>query len=244
MSLPASNGDRGAVRSRWTEGLGAEIQFWGDWIESRGLEWQAEFRDRLDPHRPLQPHLRGLIDVPPGSTIRILDVGSGPLTNLGKKWDDRRIEIVAADPLADEYNRSMEAAGIVPLVRPVRVEAERLTEVFAEGAFDLSHALNCLDHCHDPVEAIRQMLLVTRPGAWVQLDHAVNEAVRQSYTGLHQWNLCIEDGRLICWRPGVRVDVCEAVRDLTRETRIVPRSDWVSVGFRRGGATNPGCTRS
>jgi SAM-dependent methyltransferase len=225
-----------SVQETWKKGLPSEVNFWQQWIDSKGLRWPDEFKSRLDPDRPLQEHLRPLLNVPEGLSIRILDVGAGPLTRLGKTWGDRRIEILPVDPLADEYNKAMDAAGISPLVRTRRGEAEHLTDILPRSFFDLSYAINCLDHCYDALEAIRQMLLVTRPGAFVHLDHAVNEAEKQMYHGLHQWNFCIEDGHLICWRPDLRIDVGERLADLIEETRIRPTPNWVSVSFKRRSA--------
>lgn len=225
------------VRQAWQSGLSEEINFWSYWISSKGWEWPADFANRLDPSLPLQDNLRSMIDVPAGLTIRILDVGSGPLTLLGKKWEGRTVEILAVDPLADEYDAMMAGAGVKPLVRARRGEAERLTELCPECFFDLSYAANCLDHCYDALGAIRQMLLVTRPGAFVHLEHAVNEAVTQKYIGLHQWNFCAEDGRFIIWRPDARIDATEALSDLASDIRVTAQSNWISVSIRRRSVT-------
>lgn len=221
------------VHKLWKDGLSWEMQFWGDWIQTRGLDWPDEFRARLDPECPFQPHLRPFLNVPADLTARVLDVGSGPLTKIGKKWDSRKIEIVAVDPLADDYNAALQRIGVTPLVTTRRGEAERLTDLFPHAFFDLVSAVNCIDHSYDAVAAIRQMLLVTRPGAFVDLGHSINEAETQKYTGLHQWNFAGENGRFIVWRPGVRIDVLDQVAELVGEARVNASDNWIAVQLRR-----------
>lgn len=224
------------MKAAWTSGLPAEVQFWEDFIRTRGLDWPHDFRDRLNPDLPFPPHLRARLvpEPPPGSVIRVLDVGSGPLTTLGTRWEGRTVELVPIDPLADRYNELLDQAGITPPNRTRHGEAERLTEYFPEGHFDLAHAVNSLDHSYNPLESIRQMLLVVKPGAYVQLEHAADEAETQKYDGLHQWNFRIESGRLVIWRPGERLDVGAELGGLVSVVSINnAHPTWVSAGLRR-----------
>lgn len=223
---------RWTARARWRRGLGDEVDFWSKWLGSRGLDWREDFRNRLDPALPLQPKLQDLIGAPEGATVRLLDVGAGPLTALGKVWPGRTIEISAVDPLADEYDRILDKHGIIPPVRTVKGEGERLTELFPRDHFDAAYAKNCLDHCYDPLAAIRRMLTVVKEGGIAQLEHATNEAEHENYTGLHQWNFCAEDGRFMIWRPGTRIDVETELAgnvDLT----LRAHDTWIVVTIRK-----------
>lgn len=224
------------MRAAWNRGLPHEVQFWQDFIRTRGLDWPDNFRDRLNPDLPFPPHLRArLMPHPPeGAVIRVLDIGPGPFTTIGTKWEGRTIEIVPIDPLADRYNELLDQAGITPPVRTRQGEAEHLTEYFPEASFDLAHAVNSLDHCYNPIEAIRQMLLMVKPGAFVQLEHATDEAETQKYDGLHQWNFRDEGGRLIIWRPGTRLDAAAALAPLISAVIMTSsQPTWTSVGLRR-----------
>src|SRR4051812_15699653 len=67
----------------WRRGLDEEVDHWRRYLASEGDEWPDEYRARLDPATPLQPELTSLVRVADGSTVRVLDVGAGPMTILG-----------------------------------------------------------------------------------------------------------------------------------------------------------------
>jgi len=177
--------------------LKGEVEFWRNWLSTKGMYWPDDFRARLDPDRPLGGHLAPYVDRVDAADVRILDVGSGPLTKLGKTHPSKRLEITATDLLADDYDRLLAELGVVPPVRTIYADAERLVERFGDGAFDIVHAQNCIDHTADPHRAIEQMVAVTKPGGWVVLYHAENEGQREQYNQLHQWNFTCEQGAFV-----------------------------------------------
>jgi SAM-dependent methyltransferase len=177
--------------------LKGEVEFWRKWLTTKGMYWPDDYRARLDPARKLDGHLAAYVDRVDGDHVRILDVGSGPLTKLGKTHASKRLEITATDLLANDYDRLLAELGVVPPVRTVYADAERLVERFGADAFDVVHAQNCIDHTADPHRAIEQMVAVTRPGGWVVLYHAENEGQREQYNQLHQWNFTCEDGAFV-----------------------------------------------
>ena len=182
-----------------------ELSFWEKALADGGRDWNPdEFRLRTDFDLPLQDELRDLISAAPGTTVRILDVGSGPLTRVGRRWPGRDVRITAADPLAEHYHALLRRLGIVPPVPTTFAHGERLLETFPPSQFDLAYASNALDHTYDPLKAIEQMLAVTRPGGCVYLWHFANEGKHNCYKGLHQWNLdtvgndfIISDGKIV-----------------------------------------------
>jgi SAM-dependent methyltransferase len=193
----------GFLDTDWRDNLPHELQFW-DWaLKDNGKNWdRVEWANATDPNMDLQADLKALIPAGEGARVRILDVGSGPLTRVGKRWPGRVIEIVPADPLAEEYKMLLSRHSITPLVPPVAAHGEKLLEVFGENSFDLAYASNSLDHSYDPLLVIRQMLATVKPGHYVYLWHVANEGLRENYVGLHQWNfnirgsdLVIDDGR-------------------------------------------------
>lgn len=46
-------------------------------------------------------------------------------------------------------------------------DANHLTEYFDLEFFDCVHSSQCLEHLHDPIDALRQMLEITKPGGYV-----------------------------------------------------------------------------
>jgi len=195
----------GLLKGDWQNDLQAELQFW-DWaLKNQGRNWdQGEWRNCTNPNLELQAELKALIPSEHGSSIRILDVGSGPLTRVGKVWAGRTVEIVPTDPLADQYNALLAKHQIRPLVASVFAHGEKLSEKFAANSFDLAYASNSLDHTYDPLLVIEQMLAVVKPARYVYLWHVANEGARECYIGLHQWNfdivksdLVVGDGRKV-----------------------------------------------
>jgi SAM-dependent methyltransferase len=177
--------------------LEEEIQFWRDWFQTGGSEWPWEYRDRLDTELPIQPHVATYIDRLPAERVRILDVGAGPLTALGKRHAPKQLEIVATDLLAPEYDRLFAELGDEPPLRTVYADAARLVEQFGRDAFDVVHGQNCVDHTIDPLQAIDQMVAITKPGGYVVLYHAENEGLHERYTQLHQWDFTCKDGSFV-----------------------------------------------
>jgi len=228
MTLP----DVPDLRETWKRGLPQEIAFWRMVFETGGPRPDV-WRLKTDPHTPLQPWITRRLDAPEGSEVHLLDVGSGPLTLLGKVWPGRTVRITATDVLADEYNALIDEFGVQTPVRPIHCETERLTERFDPDTFDLVYAKNCIDHCYDPILCLTQMLLVVKPGCFVHLQHALNEGEQRSYNQLHQWNLCEREGRFIIWRPDYEVDVSTLLGDRAQIHVEMPSPSWINVDLRK-----------
>jgi SAM-dependent methyltransferase len=145
---------------------------------------------------------------------KILDVGAGPLTILGKIYKGQRLDITAVDALGDEYADLLAKHGITPAIRTQTLESEKLTERFEQNTFDISYAENTLDHSYDPVLAIDQMLAVTKGGGAVVLIHSPNEGSEAAYLGLHQWNFKDVNGDFVISSPcRPTVNISNSLRD-------------------------------
>ena len=131
-------------------------------------------------------------DAEKGQTqFRVLDVGAGPLSMMGyalPSMPGARLELVPTDPLGDTYAKALLKAGVIPLVAVRTIMAEDLSKVFSECSqendnwarcFDLLTSRNALDHAKDPVECIRQMVRVTKPGHTIMQDHRQYERGRE-----------------------------------------------------------------
>jgi SAM-dependent methyltransferase len=186
----------------WKMSLPSEVRFWDDYIRTRGqcCEAAAEFSFRMSPDSELQPWLQELLPPPAEGVLKILDVGAGPLTWIGKKWGARTIQIHALDPLAAAYNKILDHYALNPPVRTAAVAGEDLPAVFPAASFDLVFARNSLDHSYNAPQVIKNMVAATKSGGVVFLWHAQNEGERYNYQGLHQWNFRKENDALIVWR--------------------------------------------
>lgn len=189
LRLPISS------KLRWKFNISSEIRFWDDCIRTNGLIWTEEFSLRLDPNLPLQDEIAKLL--PLKNEVTILDVGAGPLTYIGKTYNSVKLNIIAVDPLAEEYDKILSTYSLVPIIHTDKLNAEELTERFAENSFDLVFARNCIDHSFSPENAILEMLKVVKEGCYVLLMHRPNEAEQENWRGLHQWNFSMVDNDLI-----------------------------------------------
>jgi len=201
---------------RWRYGLRAERNFWQQWVGDQGGAYAAEYQQRMDPNASIDDEFMSpRVARVPTERVRILDVGAGPATTVGKTYPGKIIELTAVDPLADHYAKALNAHGVVPPVSTELCAGEELTAHFERGSFDIVHARNSLDHAYDPLLVIREMLEVTRGGGSVLLFHGRNEAEKERYLGLHQWNFEIEqDGRLVLWGRDARYDIAAELAGL------------------------------
>jgi SAM-dependent methyltransferase len=213
-------------RVLWESGMPHEAQWWRSWMKRTFPQHDAENRklalqhEHLDPELPLQERIVEHLSVPQGEEVSILDVGAGPMTRLGKKWDGRTVEITAIDPLADYYNRQLNKLGVTPLVRTQPGEVERLTDHFPMNHFDLVYMHNALDHSYDPLKGIQQMLEVVKPGSYVLLEHFINEAETTGYHGLHQWNFRADGDHFVIWNRETHYSVNNVLGDEAQTTVV------------------------
>lgn len=220
----------------WQRGLPAEVGFWEEYFRTEGRQFPDGYRERRDPDGPISDELLlWALDRTSSDPVRILDVGSGPLTAVGRRDPrdpDRQIEIVATDPLADEYDRLLARAGITPPVRSQRCRGEEIVDTFGAGRFDIAHARNSVDHSADPLAVIRNMVTAVGPGGSVVLHHYRREGEKARYETLHQWNFDLEQGRLTIWGRRRRFDVASELGNgiavLTR-TESIAGQEWVQA---------------
>src|SRR5215207_4332529 len=219
----------------WEAGKISEVEWWREWLAAKGQTWRpGEYASALDPQQPLQDYVIECLDAPPGAAVSILDVGAGPLTKLGKRWEGRTVRITAVDPLAAEYRRLLDEFGITPLVQTQPGEVERLADFFPANHFDLVYMQNALDHSYDPLLGIRQMLEVVKPGGYVLLHHFLDEAENASYDGLHQWNFRAEDDHFMLWNCQKRLSLNDALGDVAQVTVSQSEADAEERGVIKG----------
>ena len=215
----------------WRRSKASEVDFWAGWLAGApGTEQWASDRDsRLAPETEVwDPLVRAELERSPADEISILDVGAGPVTNLGFRYPGKKITIVATDPLADEYERLLRDAGLEPPVRTIRVAGEELLDHFGARTFDIAYANNSLDHSADPLRIISNMASLVRPAGTVLLRHKRNEGEQARYGGLHQWNFDAVDGNLLLWNNAVKVNVGSELEGRAATTAWVEEHEVVA----------------
>lgn len=119
--------------------------------------------------------------------VSVADIGAGVISITGTTWPGVNIKMVASDFLADQYNELWKERGMTPFVPIEKQDVENLT--YPDDSFDIVHCVNALDHCENPLKAIREMQRVCKPGGFVYLRHIENEGEKENYAGFHQWNI-------------------------------------------------------
>jgi len=184
-------------KSKWESGLPSEVEFWAEVADGARAEYHENLRRRATGDCPFPSELKPFIPV--SGKMRVLDVGAGPQTVVGRSDGPKELEVVAIDPLASHYTEMLARNGIEPLVPTLYGEAEKVDE-YGLGLFDITFSRNALDHCYDPLAAIKAMLATIKPTGAVVFVGYVNEGVNENYNGLHQWNFMpTEHGDVIVW---------------------------------------------
>lgn len=184
------------MKTHWKQSLDSEVSFWKgiisgtnphkDWIENftraaKGIDVAPTY---------IQPYLL--------NAGRILDVGAGPASVLGGICKGRKLNIIAVDPLAEEYRKLYEEYNVFPMVQPIKGSGETLKDVVT-CKFDLVYSQNALDHGYDPILSIQNMIDVCASGGIVYAVFKVNVGERNKYTGLHSWNFMPAYNDMIVW---------------------------------------------
>jgi SAM-dependent methyltransferase len=227
------------THGRWERGLEHERTFWENWVAAEGAAWPDDFAMRFDRTLHLQPHVRCHLVEPLANLVRVLDVGAGPASVLGKQLDNHDLQLVAVDPLASFFDELLARHDLAPPVRTSTADGEKLTDVFDEATFDLAYARNSVDHSYEPITTIRQMLAVVKPGRRIVLERRIDEGEHEHYAGLHQWNFRQQDNRLLLWRPDTTLDIEEQLAGSGRLIEVSESDGWIIAALERSRRTPP-----
>lgn len=208
-------------------------------MRTRGAFWRNEYASRLRLDAALDEEAASLLPVGVAAgRIRILDVGSGPISGLGVTHNGKHLDVTAADPLAGAYQRMYVEFKVAPPIPVTLAFAEDLTAFFEKDKFDLVVCQNALDHTFDPWRALRQMIEVSKPGGFVLLRHARNEAENECYSGLHQWNLdASPDGDFIIWNKHSSVNVTQNLAGQVHVRLLESAPEHIVVTLSKGPGT-------
>lgn len=188
----------------------------------------------FDKKMLLQNELATLLINSKDEKIKILDVGAGPISKVGKLYNGKPIELVPIDPLALKYNKILSKNNLKPPVFTKYGYGEKLSILFKKDSFDLVHARNCLDHTKNPMQIIYEMLKVVKKDHYIYLNHYQNEGINANYYGLHQWNFTFKDNSFIIKNKdeSININVNEKLKKMaTTNTEI--KNDRIIVKIKK-----------
>ena len=176
------------VERVWDYALSGEVAFWKRFITGKQFA-------RYSKAPLLKSYFAPMME---GKTkVSILDIGSGACPTGGWTWPGVDVHFVQADALAEQYLTIYDELGIVP---PLPIEEQNMTAMtYSDASFDIVHCRNALNHCADPLQAVREMVRVSRE--WVCLSHGEAPYAVERYKGMHLWHISMaDDGKdVVIW---------------------------------------------
>lgn len=171
---------------------------------------------------------------------KVIELGPGPLSDLAWGVETGLIDVVAVDPLADEYNKILNARNIFFPIKAVQGTGEGLA--LPANSFDIAYLRNSLDHTSDPRKCLINLVRVLKVKGYLYIHSNVREGTRVGWSGLHQHDLVLEENRLIHYnRIGDRTDLTDGLGLTTIEashTRKHPVGSFIMV-FQKQGSLLP-----
>ena len=210
----------------FNKGKEKEVNFWKDWFVRKGYIFQGDHK------------LSGLFDFMIGDKkeVKIANLGAGAINTIGNKRDGVKVEIVASDFLANEYNQIWKELNIQS---PVPIGQQDMTHLtYKDNEFDIVYCVNALDHCSDPRKALEEMIRVCKPDGYVYLWHHAHEGRRLGYTGLHKWNLdSTDNGDCKLWnKEGIDTFLLsEVYPGFTNQLKIGNRCSYITSFVKKRG---------
>ncbi len=134
-------------------------------------------------------------------SVRIAEVGSGPINTIGNYWlPDVKVEIIASDILQHQYEKLWKEYGATPIVPIEYQDMENMA--YPDESFDIVHCVNALDHTEYAASAIGECRRICKKVGWVYFRHSPNQKSR--FKGNHYWDIRYEDGKCMFYGTGVK----------------------------------------
>ena len=182
----------------WLENIMSEVEYWIHTCAApRGIHHEG-YCDRINRRNTAFICERLKNKIQPNSII--VDAGCGICSQYGTIVENGRVQLVSMDPLAYFYNIiNKKSRGIEEDMVQFGM-FEFLSLFLGKSVADIVLIDNALDHCIDPFKSIIECFVTLKVGGILSMRHRRCEAVYEGYTGLHKWNVDVNDqNELILW---------------------------------------------
>jgi len=140
--------------------------------------------------------------------IEVLEVGSGPISNLVWAVEQNLIKVTALDPLAHLFRKLLKKHKLSYPITPKKGYGEDVNKLFKRETFDVVFSRNVLDHTISPKVCINNMYFVLKPNGILHLEGFLKEGTHTGWIGLHKHDLVPENGHLIHYnKKGIRTNL-------------------------------------
>lgn len=126
-----------------------------------------------------------------GDGVRLIDVGSGPVTSFFSYLDVYAWDVTTVDPLARLYNSLNKKYHINYPLECTEGYGESVSKLFPPESFHLVFSQNAIDHSRAPKEFVKNLYNLLKPNGFLYVTGFVNEGEASGWTGLHQHNLTV-----------------------------------------------------
>ncbi|MBD3341109.1 MAG: methyltransferase domain-containing protein [Candidatus Lokiarchaeota archaeon] len=129
-------------------------------------------------------------------SLKTLEIGSGPNSNLSYWVDKKLIKVTAIDPLANIYKKIMKKLNYTYPITPIKMKGENLLNHFERESFHIVFAQNSLDHSENPIKCFRNGVELLKKGGLIFVCSNIREGTRKCWAGIHNFDIYIENGDL------------------------------------------------
>ena len=190
----------------------SEITFWEGYLPNN----KNELSNREDWAKVVpQELIKYITDVMKNNSARLklLEVGSGPVSHLALIADLNMCDVVAVDPLAEHYQAIMNKINFSWPIKPIKGTSEKIGRLFGKNYFDIIYTSNAIDHVVNPKKSLEQMFDVLKDGGIIFIEGYINEGSIEQWKGLHQYDMFLKDRSLYCRdKNGRVVDMKEGLK--------------------------------
>ena len=195
----------------WLENIMSEVEYWVKENASSKGKYHEEYMNRL--HRKNTAFYCARLDKKLNVGNIVIDAGCGICSQYGNMVEDGELQLISIDPLAYFYNtinkKSVQSEELVQFGL-----FEFLSLFVGRNYADVILIDNALDHCIDPFKSVLESLAVLKIGGVLSMKHRRCEAVYEGYTGLHKWNVDVNDSNeFIIWNEENMKNVSRILQD-------------------------------
>ncbi len=129
--------------------------------------------------------------------LKLLEIGSGPISNLAYYVDINLVDVIAIDPLADFYKKIMKKVKYKYPIKPINLNCEDLTRYFKKEVFHIVYAQNSIDHTNNPINCLHNAYYLLKNEGILFIRNNLREGSRKQWIGLHKHDIYINKKKIL-----------------------------------------------
>lgn len=190
----------------WIYNLMSEVEYWIDVCKNKKEVNQIRYSMIHKEFHCERLHKKIELD------SIVIDAGCGICSKYGKKG----VKLISLDPLAYFYNVINNKLHMTDN-EIIFGLFEFVSSYFESDYADIILIDNALDHCIDPFRSIIECLTILKKDGILSMRHRRGEAVYEGYTGLHKWNIDVDNsGCFIIWNKNNKINISKILSEIVQ----------------------------